>query len=389
VGPDEHDTAGLALAVIAGLAEEIGPRRPTSAAEHRAAEFVSSLLREAGAEPSIEAFYGYETFARVYGPLAALALAPGLLPRSATKRRVALGALAAGLLAAEGGLVRTPLSDAISSAPSPNVVATVEPRESPVRALCLMAHLDTSRSGLLFDPRFAGAMRLLTVGQSVAITALVAEPLLRRSWLGRVGATASRLLCALGLGLLVEREVRGEDVPGANDNASGAGVVVQLAAEAAAQPLAHTRLVVLIAGCEESGLLGTRAFLDAHDTSGWLFLNFDGVGAPATLRYLEREGIGRTWPADHALVELARQVEQARPELRFAAADRPLGLTFDATAVLARGGRAMTLVAGDGGRIPNYHQPSDDLANIDRERLALSLEVGRELISMVDRGAAD
>ena len=41
--------------------------------------------------------------------------------------------------------------------------------------------------------------------------------------------------CALaaGLALLAERELRGEDVPGANDNASGVAVVAELAAELA------------------------------------------------------------------------------------------------------------------------------------------------------------
>lgn len=386
---DAHDTAGLALAVTAGLAEEIGPRRPTSAAERDAADFLGGLLNEAGVEAAIEPFDGYDSFAWVYGSLAALALAPGLLPRAATKRRVVISGLAAALLAAEGGLVYTPLSDALASAPSANVVATIEPREAPARTLCLMAHLDTSRSGLLFDPRLSEAMRVLTIAQSAAIPGLVAEPLLRRWRLGSFAAAAARAVCAAGVALLAERELRGVDVPGANDNASGAGVVVQLAAEAAARPLRRTRLVVLIAGCEESGLLGARAFLDGRDTEGWLFVNFDGVAAPATLRYLEREGIARTWAADPRLIDLARRLEKSRPELGLAAADRPLGLTYDATAVLARGGRALTLVAGDNGRIPNYHQPSDTLANIDRQALARGLDVGRELIAMIDRGDAD
>jgi hypothetical protein len=118
-------------------------------------------------------------------------------------------------------------------------------------------------------------------------------------------------------------------------------------------------------------------------------LNFDGVGAPATLRYLPREGVGRTWPADPGLIGLARRLESSRPEFGLAEADQPLGLTYDATAVLARGGRALTLVAGDRGRIPNYHQPTDTVANLDLDALARSIEVGRELLGMVDRGEAD
>ena len=120
-----------------------------------------------------------------------------------------------------------------------------------------------------------------------------------------------------------------------------------------------------------------------------MFLNFDGVAAPATLRYLPEEGLVRTWKADPALVGLAERVRSERPELGLEPVDQPLGLTYDATAVLARGGRALTLVAGDRGRIPNYHQPSDTVANLDPPTLGRALEIGRQLIRLVDAGEAD
>lgn len=177
--------------------------------------------------------------------------------------------------------------------------------------------------------------------------------------------------------------------PGANDNASGAATVVQLAGELVSAPLESTRLVVLITGSEEAGLIGARAFLDAHETEDWLFVNFDGVGAAATLRYLPEEGIGRHWPADERLIALAERIRSERPELGLQPLDAPTGLTYDATAVLVRGGRALSLVAGDGGRIPNYHQPTDTVENIDREALGRAIAVGRELIALIDRGEAD
>ena len=74
-----------------------------------------------------------------------------------------------------------------------------------------------------------------------------------------------------------------------------------------------------------------------------------------------------TCPPRAMLLQVARRSAAARarrarcarerPELGLEPLDAPIGLTYDSTAVLARGGRAMTLVAGDGGRIPNYHQP--------------------------------
>ena len=66
--------------------------------------------------------------------------------------------------------------------------------------------------------------------------------------------------------------------------------------------------MLVITGCEESGTLGSQAFLDAHDTDGWLFLNFDNVGGGGTLRYLRREGVITHWDADEGLVRVAEGV---------------------------------------------------------------------------------
>jgi hypothetical protein len=375
--------------VVALLATEVGARRPTSTAERVAAQVIRDALRGAGVAAELDPFAGYASFGYPYGAIGALAAAPALLPRRLRLVRGALAGLATAALVAEGGLVRTPLSDLLSRRASHNVVATIEPRDRAARTLCLLAHLDSSRSGLLFDPRFAPQLQRWISLQAIATALLPAEPLLARSAAGRALAGVARAISAAGVALLAERELRGVDVPGANDNASGVGVAFQLAAEVAAAPLASTRLVILLTGCEESGLLGIRSFLRRHDTRGWSFVNFDSVGSSATLRYLPTEGVMRRWAADPALVSLAARVARARPELGLAPADGPIGLTYDATAVLAAGGRAITFVAGDNGLIPNYHRPSDTLANVDRETLARAVVVGRELLALIDAGAAD
>jgi hypothetical protein len=132
-----------------------------------------------------------------------------------------------------------------------------------------------------------------------------------------------------------------------------------------------------------------QAFLRSRDTSNWLFLNFDSLGGPATVRYIEREGMVKKWPADTKLLGLAQRVAEARPDLGLEPAREPIGLTYDATAVLARGGRALTFVAGDDGRIPHYHHPSDTAANVDPATVGRALEAGREMVAAIDRGEAD
>jgi Peptidase family M28 len=374
-----------AVETIDRLATDVGPRRPTSTAERRAAELLAEALRGRELEAALEPFHGFSTFAAPFGVVAALAL---LKPRNAALRTLC-GGIAAAALLTEGSLQHAPLSSLLSRWPSQNLIASVDPQGEPRRTLVLMSHLDSSRSGLLFHP---GTGHLLTPwikAQTAAVLTLAAGPLLERVAPGRAAVRAARTVVLAGLALLAERELRGQDVPGANDNASGVAVAVELAAEVAAAPLASTRLVFLATGCEESGLQGSQAFLDTHDTERWLFLNFDSVGGPATLRYLPREGVARTWPADAGLLALAERIATERPELGLAAAEGPIGLTYDATPVLARGGRALTFVAGDAGQIPNYHHATDTAANIDPVTVGRALAVGRAMVEAVDAGEAD
>src|SRR5690606_6526328 len=115
--------------------------------------------------------------------------------------------------------------------------------------------------------------------------------------------------------MVLERELRGEQVPGANDNASGVAACLNLARHFAESPLEHSRLVVLVSGSEESGVIGMREFLRNYETDGWLFINFDGVSADAPLRVLSREGGPTGERADPGLLAAAMEVGREDSEL--------------------------------------------------------------------------
>lgn len=375
---------------ISLLADEVGPRRPTSRRERLAAELLAERLRDRGLAPRLEPFRGYSSFGLPFGLTLAAAVAPSALPARLRRTRSALSALSALALTTEGSLVRTPLSDALSRGPSQNLVATIEPGGPVARTLCLMGHMDSSRSGLIFHPRLVGLMGAwITLNSALVLAAAAGEPLLGGSARGRRLLAGVRGALAAGLLLLLEREIRGVDVPGANDNASGCAVAAVLAAEAAAAGGAgSTRIVLCLTGCEEAGTLGAKEFLLSHDTEGWLFLNFDNVGGSGTLRFLRREGVISHWDADPGLVAAAADVAERRPDLRMAPEDDPAGLTYDASQVLARGGRGLTLSIQDG-FIPDLHLPSDTTENVDRDGVRRALDAGRELVAAIDGGAAD
>ena len=297
-----------AMATIAELAEDIGPRRPTGPGERAAAAALVARLRAAGVEASTEEFRGYSTFAAPFSIVLGLAVLPALLPPSRRVARIVPAALAAAGLISEGSLVRTPISKALSRRPSRNVVATIEPSGEARRTLCLVAHMDTSRSGLIFHPRLVRWMTrwAASCGAMVVLLAVL-EPFAAHR---RVPALVRLMRAYLlgGIGLLAEREVRGVDVAGANDNASGCGIVTALAARLAGSPPVSTRVKILITGCEEAGTLGAQAFRDSHDTDGWLFLDFDNVGGPGTVRFLRREGVFAKWNADPGMIAAADRV---------------------------------------------------------------------------------
>ncbi len=385
--PDREAGLEEALELIAELAA--CPRRPCSYDELAAGLRLRQRLRSQGVNARLEAFRSYQSFAAPYGLLIGLAVGSGLLPRRRRGLRSALSVAAAVGAVLEGEFRALSPGRLFERTTSQNLVAEIEPSGGPARTLCLVSHIDSSRSGLMFDPRVTPHLGGVLAAVGVAFGLCGAEPLLRRSRPGRLAVALSRALLAAAGALVAEREIRGVDVPGANDNASGVAATAVLAAECAASPLRSTRVVLLVTGSEEANVLGSRAFLEAHDTRGWLFLNFDGVGAPAELHHLHREGGAlRKWEADSGLREVAEGVSDSRPDLRLSGTDRSSGLPYDSTPILARGGRAITLTAQNGS-IPNYHWPTDTASRIDPDVLGRALEAGREMIAAVDRGEAD
>lgn len=387
--PAYAEPAGLdsAMATIAELAVEIGARRPTGPGEAAAAGALLARLRAAGVDARTEEFRGYSTFAAPFAIVLGLAIAPVLMRRRRLPRLASAALAAAGLLS-EGTLLRAPLTEALSRRPSRNVVATIEPTGNAERTLCLVAHMDTSRSGLIFHPRVVRWMPAWIAASSVLVlAAALLEPFGGRRPIRALLATIRGALLG-SLGLLAEREVRGVDVAGANDNASGCGVVVALAERIAAAPLRSTRVEVLITGCEEAGTLGARAYRDRHGADGRMFLNFDNVGGPGSVRFLRREGVIAKWDADAAMIAVAQAVADRRPELRMAPEDAPAGLTYDSSPIHAAGGRALTLSVQDG-FIPDLHRPTDVFGRIDRGGVGRTLAAGIELVAAIDRGEAD
>jgi acetylornithine deacetylase/succinyl-diaminopimelate desuccinylase-like protein len=81
---------------------------------------------------------------------------------------------------------------------------------------------------------------------------------------------------------------------GANDNGSGASIVLSLAERLAHSPLKQIEVWVLCSGCEEVGSHGAQAFVKRHrsELTGLAAINIDNVGGQgAGVCYISVEGM--------------------------------------------------------------------------------------------------
>ena len=250
-----------------------------------------------------------------YALLFGASLAGGLLQRRQPRAARAGTALAAGSAIAARARGRPARDAAVRrcSAREPERERgrrASPPPEPRAGASASCGHLDTTRSGADLPSRGRAAPRDSSCRSRLSRRSLLAAgPLLRRLPGGR--ALARRR--ARRDGLLARDAGRARAArrgrPGASDNASGAAVAMQLAAECAAAPLAHTEVDLLITSCEESGMLGAQAYARRHGCARprRTFINFDTVGGAAPLTYILREGSATVnRPASPRLVEHAR-----------------------------------------------------------------------------------
>ena len=254
---------------------------------------------------------------------------------------------------------------------SQNVWARVPAAGPTERRVVLVGHVDTHRTPWVFtSPARLAFFRLVTtlgvvgfVAGSILFTLIALFDLTAlRAW--------SLLLAPVYLTVLAltSQPDRTPFTQGANDNASGAAVVVSLAERLARAPLARTEVWALASGCEEVGSYGAQAFLARHaaELANTYAISIDNVaGRDAGPCYTTVEGMVFPLRPAPALLGAAARVAAVRPELGAYALPYTT-LHTDATAFMSRGVPSLSFVGLTRERvIPEWHQRSDTLERID------------------------
>jgi hypothetical protein len=354
---------------IRRLAEGIGPRPSTGKGEREAAGYIREQLEKFGFTVKVEPFRSVRSFSHTYIPIFILALA-GFVAAVALDQ-AALGLLLSGIagvaFVGENTTVLHLANALVPKGKSQNVIGRLAARELPRRRLILAAHYDTARSGLMWHPRLVRNFRgtfLIQAFSMVALPVLVGIQAVTHERLFGYLAIPFTASIVLSLLLLLQREISYKHVPGANDNASGVGVMLSLAEALGADAPGDTEVMVVATGCEEAGLVGMQKFVRVHEDDlerAWL-INIDNVGA-GDVSYTTAEGMLLKQKPGEMLTKMAEQVS-ALPDLKVSG--RPFRvMSLDTEPLLLRRLEAITVIATRDGVPVNWHRDNDNYDAID------------------------
>ena len=377
--------------------EAFGDRGSASLREHRAAEYLAQAMREIGLNPVSDTFRGARSLAaRLLIHVLVAAVGAAMIAWTPVATFV-LGTIALVSFLGEQTTRWVWLSWPVVQFTSHNLWARVPATRPARRRVVLSAHYDTQHSGWvwtinrflmpmgfrsppLLKPPMLSVVLLMLAQMALGATALVIG---HPAWLSLLTAL---LIIAYGvLAVLLLQWAFAQSVPGAADNASGVAAVLELAdAWRRSPPADDVELIVLLPGCEESGMLGAAAWADAHadelKSPPTVFLNIDGIGFGAP-RFLGTEipAAGLPIHAAPAVIEICAQVA-SQLQLTDAGPHALPGPT-DGLAFLARGIEGITIVGfREGGILPHYHTFNDTAANMDFAAARLGVEFARAVL---------
>jgi hypothetical protein len=391
------DYTQSAVSHIRYLSETIAGRGSCTSDERRAAEYITDQMRSLGVQDiRLEQYTAapstYRPYALAFGVALLGTLGVWLFPgRWTMALAAALSALGAWAMLAETDFTDNWTRWLLPKGDSQNALGVLLPAGQTKQRVVLCAHVDTHRTPIFYATKTWNTLfSLLVAGSlvSMLISALLYSlgAIFNLEWVRWIGLIAAALeLFALAMALHADFTPFS---PGANDNASGVGVVLGLAQRLVQVPLAHTEVWLVFTGCEEAAAYGMVSFLDSNAAvlgEETVYIVIDQVGK-GNLCYLTADGLIRKHATHPHALELARQASTARPEIK---TSEKVGLAYtDAVPATKRGLVALTLCAlppaGSSDSV-HWHQMSDTIEHVDPQALADAHSFTWQILKQIDQ----
>ena len=265
---------------------------------------------------------------------------------------------------------------------SENIVATngVE-QSSNTPTLLFVAHYDSKSQVLPIAVR-AVAYGIAIVGLTGLTIAMVIK-VIAFVWLPDyiVWSVAGITIFCL---LLLQINFTQNHSPGGFDNASGVGVMLEVARVVMARGEKRS-ITFLAAGAEEYGMCGALRYMQKHadkyNRNRTYVINLDGLGVGNSVNMVTRYGI----PPVRTTRTLTEIFRTSGESLGIEVSERylPIGVGLDSIPIASRGFEVVTLTAGDVGKVAlKIHSKHDrgDLLNVESLQ-----QVGELIVDVTER----
>ncbi len=367
--------SSTAIKHLQHLSVTIGPRGATTPQERQAAGYARGQFEALGLETHWEEFRSPVTGWRQFGVAALIGiLSLALFWFAGRVGAVVSGVLMLGTAASvilETIFIANPLDWFIRKGTSQNTWARIPAVGEPRRILLLVGHIDSQRTPWFFTSKQRLAFFSLMTTLGVAAFVLSGIIFLVLAWVDFTPLRWLTLVLLPVFVILLALTWQPDTTPhthGANDNASGAAIVLSLAGQLAASPLPGVEVWTLCSGCEEVGSVGVKAFVQRHkaDLGRITAINFDNVGGKgAGVCTITVEGLVVPVRPSAELLALADAVRAAHPEWN--SYSKPFTtLGTDATLLMLRKVPALSFLGlTPDGTLPHWHQVSDTFENVD------------------------
>lgn len=278
-----------------------------------------------------------------------------------------------------------------------NVVGRVRASDSAKRKVLLVANYDSARSSPLGRPGVARLFRLLYIISFACIIAImllgffglgasltkISQNTINKVWLYTSPFAAYLVVMCI---IIMLGEARGRFTAGANDNASGIGVLLSVMASLAENPLENTEVWGLASGRGTAGARGMIAFLHRHrhvmrDAS---IINLDHCGIGDTL-IATREGAMFGFRCSWRMRRIAQDAARSSSGVELGKG-RCRVKKSDGMAAMVRGFRAITICGLKGGTYPGWRNTDDTLDTLDRGSLDRAVKLVGLMLDIVDSG---
>ncbi len=253
---------------------------------------------------------------------------------------------------------------------SENIVATSAPPTRVTSDLIFVAHYDSKSQMLPIGVR--ALCYCVAIGGLIGLTLLTLIPPILKV------QTPPPLIWAIAVPIcscliLLQFNFTQNRSPGAFDNASGVGVLLELARCLTKNPLTRrVRLTFLSPGAEEYGMCGALRYIQQHatdyDSNRTYVVNLDGIGAAGKLTLLTSYGIPPVVTGKKLGSAIVACGEEIGVEV--SRVYSPAGVGYDHLPIASRGFETVTLSSGGFGKAAlKVHSKQDRIDLIHQDVL--------------------